>query len=149
MSARWKSARLVWTIALNSKENQEKFNETQIKVDLTNQLDSIKLLILLNFLKAEREKVLGNEAYKKKDFDTALKHYNAAIDADPLNMSYLTNKAGKPNTTTIIVLLEFGSFFCLLAAYFEKKEYQTCIEVCEKAIELGRENKADFTIIAK
>jgi hypothetical protein len=93
-------------------------NETQIKVELTNRLDSIKLLILLNFLKAEQEKELGNEAYKKKDFDTALKHYNAAIDADPLNMSYLTNKAGKPNTTTSIVLLEIGSFFLSFSCLF-------------------------------
>ena len=44
---------------------------------------------------AEKEKELGNEAYKKKDFDTALSHYEKAIGADPINITYMTNKAGQ------------------------------------------------------
>ena len=44
--------------------------------------------------KAWDEKDLGNEAYKKKDFDTALKHYEEAITLDPINVTYQTNKAG-------------------------------------------------------
>jgi stress-induced-phosphoprotein 1 len=77
---------------------------------------------------AEREKELGNEAYKKKDFDAALKHYNKAIELDPANMTYLTNKA---------------------AVYFEQNELQPCIDTCQKAIEVGRENRADYALIAK
>ena len=33
--------------------------------------------------------------------------------------------------------------------YFEQKEYKKCIEQCNKAIEVGRENRADFKLISK
>lgn len=78
--------------------------------------------------KAEAEKELGNEAYKKKEFEKALGHYEKAAEYDPNNITYLTNKA---------------------AVFFEQNEMEKCIEICEKAIEIGRENKADFTVIAK
>ena len=45
--------------------------------------------------KAWDEKDLGNECYKKKDFDNALKHYDTAIELDPQNITHQTNKAGK------------------------------------------------------
>ncbi|XP_034949573.1 stress-induced-phosphoprotein 1 [Chelonus insularis] len=77
---------------------------------------------------ALKEKQKGNDAYKKKDFETALKHYNKAIELDPTEITYLLNIA---------------------AVYFEQKEYKKCIEECEKAIDLGRENRADFKLIAK
>ena len=37
----------------------------------------------------------------------------------------------------------------LAAVYFEKKEYEEVVKICEKAIEIGRENRADFKLIAK
>ncbi|CAF0882979.1 unnamed protein product [Adineta ricciae] len=77
---------------------------------------------------AEAEKEKGNEAYKKKDFETALAHYNKAIELDPINMTYYTNRA---------------------AVYFEQKQWDNCMKECEKAIEVGRENKADYKLIAK
>ncbi|KAK2575716.1 hypothetical protein KPH14_012105 [Odynerus spinipes] len=77
---------------------------------------------------ALNEKKLGNEAYKKKNFEEALQHYNRAVELDPTEIVYLLNIA---------------------AVYFEQKEYEKCIAQCEKAIEVGRENRADFKLIAK
>ncbi|CAF1148590.1 unnamed protein product [Adineta steineri] len=77
---------------------------------------------------AEAEKEKGNEAYKKKDFEAALQHYDKASELDPKNMTYYTNKA---------------------AVHFEQKRWDDCIKQCEQAIEVGRENKADYKLIAK
>lgn len=77
---------------------------------------------------ALNEKQLGNNAYKKKSFEEALKHYNRAIELEPTEIIYQLNVA---------------------AVYFEQKEYEKCISQCEKAIDIGRENRADFKLIAK
>jgi stress-induced-phosphoprotein 1 len=74
------------------------------------------------------EKNLGNEAYKKKDFVTAHKHYDKAIELDPANATFYNNKA---------------------ATFLEENKYTECIEQCQKAIEVGRENRADYSVIAK
>uniref|UniRef100_U5EX44 Stress-induced-phosphoprotein 1 n=1 Tax=Corethrella appendiculata TaxID=1370023 RepID=U5EX44_9DIPT len=77
---------------------------------------------------AKKEKELGNASYKKKDFDTALKHYNAALAHDPSDITFHNNIA---------------------AVYFEQQDFQKCIAECEKAVEVGRENRADYKLIAK
>ena len=41
-----------------------------------------------------KEKELGNAAYKKKEFPEALQHYDKAIELDPDNITFMTNKAG-------------------------------------------------------
>ena len=41
------------------------------------------------------EKEKGNVAYKKKEFEVAMQHYDRAIELDPTNITLLTNKAGK------------------------------------------------------
>ncbi|XP_018567462.1 stress-induced-phosphoprotein 1 [Anoplophora glabripennis] len=77
---------------------------------------------------AQEEKERGNTFYKKKDFNNAIVHYTKAIEHDPTDITYYNN---------------------LAAVYFEQKEYDKCIKECEKAIEIGRENRADFKLIAK
>ncbi|XP_072939296.1 stress-induced-phosphoprotein 1 [Epargyreus clarus] len=78
--------------------------------------------------RALQEKDLGNDFYKKKEFESAIKHYKRAIELDPTDITFYTNMA---------------------AVYFEQKEYEKCIKECEKAIDIGRENRADFKLIAK
>ena len=77
---------------------------------------------------ARREKDAGNAAYKKKDFDTAIVHYNKAIEHDSTDITFYSNIA---------------------AVHFEKKDFRKCITECERAIEIGRENRADYKLIAK
>lgn len=77
---------------------------------------------------AREEKEQGNAFYKKKEFDKAIEHYKKAIEHDPTDITFYNN---------------------LAAVYFEQKEYETCIKECEKAIDIGRENRADFKLIAK
>lgn len=76
---------------------------------------------------ADKEKALGTENYKKRNFDEAIKHYTKAWETFK-DITYLNN---------------------LGAAYFEKGDFDQCIEACNKAVEEGREIYADFKIIAK
>ncbi|KAA0193175.1 Stress-induced-phosphoprotein 1 [Fasciolopsis buskii] len=74
------------------------------------------------------EKDLGNAEYKRKNFQQALLHYDKAIELEPTCITYHTNKA---------------------AVYFEMGEYDKCIELCERAVEVGRENRAGYDAVAK
>ena len=76
---------------------------------------------------ADKEKALGTENYKKRQFDVAIQHYSKAWEIHK-DITYLTN---------------------LSAAQFEKGDYQDAIETCETAVQEGREVLADFKIIAK
>jgi tetratricopeptide (TPR) repeat protein len=77
---------------------------------------------------ALKEKELGNAAYKNREFDKAIEHYQKAIDLDATDITFYTNMA---------------------AVHFEKKNFEDVLKWCEKAIDVGRENQADFKLIAK
>ncbi|XP_074268495.1 hsp70-Hsp90 organizing protein 2-like [Silene latifolia] len=77
---------------------------------------------------AKKEKELGNAAYKKKDFETAIGHYSKAIELDDEDISYLTNRA---------------------AVYLEMGKYDECIKDCDKAVERGRELRSDYKMVAR
>lgn len=75
----------------------------------------------------DAEKKIGNDFYKKKQFDEAIEHYTKAWELNK-DITYLNN---------------------IGAAKFEKGDYQGAIETCQKAIEEGRELRADFKLMAK
>ncbi|RXW15996.1 hypothetical protein EST38_g9864 [Candolleomyces aberdarensis] len=77
---------------------------------------------------AATAKQAGAEAYKKRDFDEAIKQFGLAWDAWPKDITYLTN---------------------LAAAHFEKGDYDKAIETCDKAVEEGRGMRADYKLVAK
>ena len=57
--------------------------------------------VTLTLAQALGEKDKGNAAYKKKDFTAALEHYDRAIELDPDNITFLTNKAGESIHTSL------------------------------------------------
>lgn len=77
---------------------------------------------------AQEQKAKGNELYKQRKFEEAILHYNKALELDKKDISYLTNRS---------------------AVYFEMGDYDKCIDDCEKAIEVGRELRADYKLIAR
>ncbi|KAJ8045886.1 Stress-induced-phosphoprotein 1 [Holothuria leucospilota] len=78
--------------------------------------------------KALELKNKGNEAYKKKELDTAIDLYTQAFELDGTNITFLTNRA---------------------AAHYEKGDLEKCREDCLKAVEVGRQNKCEFKMLAK
>lgn len=91
---------------------------------------------------AETEKKLGADAYKKRDFTTAIAHFTKAWDTWPKDVTFLTNLAGE----AVLVLFADAvtdvravSIFNCAAAYFEQGEYDKSIEACQKAVDEGRE----------
>ena len=77
---------------------------------------------------AEAKKNEGNEFYKKKDFTNALRLYEEALQLDENEVVYINNKA---------------------AVYFELKDYQKCIEECDKAIEKSKGGHYDYVKLGK
>mmetsp|Transcript_45486 Transcript_45486/g.142289 ORF Transcript_45486/g.142289 Transcript_45486/m.142289 type:complete len:559 (-) Transcript_45486:125-1801(-) len=77
---------------------------------------------------ADEHKLKGNAAYKAKDFDAAIGHYEAAIKVLPGEPTYYNN---------------------LAAVLMEKKDFEGCIAMCKTGIEKGREAKADYKLIAR
>ncbi|KDE03759.1 hypothetical protein MVLG_05763 [Microbotryum lychnidis-dioicae p1A1 Lamole] len=76
---------------------------------------------------ADALKLKGNEAYKARDFDKAVELYDQAWNTHK-DITYLNN---------------------LAAVYFEQADYDKCIQTCEKAVDEGRDMRADYKLIAK
>jgi stress-induced-phosphoprotein 1 len=76
---------------------------------------------------ADKEKELGTANYKQRKFPEAIAHYEKAWELYK-DITYLNN---------------------LAAAKFEAGDFEGCIEACNKAVEEGREMRADFKLVAK
>lgn len=81
-----------------------------------------------NLTPAQKIKEEGNAHYKKREFAEAMAKYKEAAELEPTNTTFLLNQT---------------------AVLFEEAKYDECIQACEAAIDHGRENKADFSVIAK
>lgn len=102
----------------NMEERKQKYEEDQKKREAAeeerrkkeeeDQLPNEEKEKLEQKHKAEEEKDLGNKAYKAKNFEEAISHYDRAIELSPDDLTYYTNKA---------------------AVFFEMKEYDKCIEL--------------------
>ncbi|KAJ0250523.1 STI1 domain-containing protein [Hirschfeldia incana] len=68
--------------------------------------------------RAKTEKKLGITAYKRRDFEGAIRHYSRAIEMDDEDISCITNRA---------------------AVYLLIEKYKECIEDCDKVVEKARE----------
>ncbi|KAI5964164.1 STI1 [Candida pseudojiufengensis] len=76
---------------------------------------------------ADKAKAEGNTLYKQKKFDEAIAQYDKAWESHK-DITYLNNRA---------------------AAEYEKGDYDAAIKTCEKAVEEGRDIRADYKLIAK
>lgn len=77
---------------------------------------------------ADEQKQLGSAAYRQRDFAEAARAFSKAWEIWPKDITYLTN---------------------LSAVCFEQGDYDRCIQVCEQAINEGRDLRADYKLIAK
>jgi len=73
-------------------------------------------------------KEAGNALYKQKKFAEAEEKYTAAVAKDETNLVYHNN---------------------LAACHFEMGRFEDCVADCQRAIDIGREHFADFTLMAK
>lgn len=72
-------------------------------------------------------KNLGNIAYNEKRYSDAIEFYNKAIKADPTNMVFWSNIA---------------------SCHIVQQNYKKSVEVCKKAIVVGKVNNNEFNTVA-
>ncbi|KAL6451221.1 LOW QUALITY PROTEIN: STI1 Heat shock protein STI1 [Candida maltosa Xu316] len=80
-----------------------------------------------NKAEADKAKAEGNTLYKQRKFDEAIASYDKAWELHK-DITYLNNRA---------------------AAEYEKGDYDAAIATCNKAVDEGRDLRADYKLIAK
>uniref|UniRef100_A0A1I7V218 TPR_REGION domain-containing protein n=1 Tax=Caenorhabditis tropicalis TaxID=1561998 RepID=A0A1I7V218_9PELO len=71
---------------------------------------------------AKAEHFIGYNAYLDGDIESALIHYNKAIELDSLNISFYMSKA---------------------ELLFEKKQFEEVVVLCEKAVRISSQTPVD------
>jgi tetratricopeptide (TPR) repeat protein len=65
---------------------------------------------------AQKYKELGNQAYKNQDYNRAISYYTKAIEADPSEPNFFSNRS---------------------LCFYNLNKYEQCIQDCEKALSLN------------
>lgn len=117
-----------WRFAKSKATNREGYVPSNYVVKLKSIPSDNNQAWIVGKKEALKEKELGNQAYRKKNFLTAISHYDKAIQLDSTELTFHNNKA---------------------AVYFEMKDYSKCVRCCEKAVDVGKENRADLKLVAK
>lgn len=102
------------------KKKEEEERKKKEEEDKWNAMTDEEKKDVLDHKKADEIKLKGNEQYKQKNFDEAIKFYNEAKEIYPKEMVYYLN---------------------LARCYMEKKDFDKSIELCNHVIE----NCTDFT----
>ncbi|BFU22558.1 tetratricopeptide repeat containing protein [Entamoeba histolytica HM-1:IMSS-B] len=106
---------------------------------------------------AEKEKQIGNELYQKRKFEEAILHYNIAIENEPENHIYYSNKSAclvmtkkfQEALTSIQKCLEIKPDFTkgiirLATIYEELKQPQEAINSYQQVLQIEPNNEIAF-----
>ena len=77
---------------------------------------------------AEKQRKIGRRAYKKKEFEKAISHFEKAIELNPKEVTFP---------------------YRLAETKFEQGKYSECVEYCSRAIKVGKENKGSVRMVAR